>query len=71
MTATVTSDQSLRVARVDGEKAYRGLSPFFVHVELDGWHVDYEPKNRRSNGGGPHYVIDAQTGLIPTKRYEQ
>ena len=73
VTATVTSDQAVRIARLDAEKAYRDLTPFFIHVELDddGWHVDYELKNRQSNGGGPHYVIDAQTGVIRTKRYEQ
>jgi uncharacterized membrane protein YkoI len=71
--ATVTSDQAVRVSRLDAEIAYRDLTPFFIHVELedDGWHVDYELKDRRSNGGGPHYVIDAQTGAILTKRYEQ
>lgn len=73
ITVTVTSDQALRTARLDAEKAYRDLTPFFVQVELedDGWHVDYELKNRQSNGGGPHYVVDAQTGVIRTKRYEQ
>ena len=73
ITSTVTSDQALRVARLDAEKAYRDLSPFYIHVELndDGWHVDYELKNKQSHGGGPHYVIDADTGVILTKRYEQ
>ena len=73
LTTTVTSDQALRVARIDAEIAYRDLSPFYVRVELDedGWHVDYELKDKRSHGGGPHYVIDADTGIILTKRYEQ
>jgi hypothetical protein len=73
MIATVTSDQALRVARLDAEQAYRDLTPFSVHVELndDGWHVDYELKDKQSHGGGPHYVIDAQTGVICTKRYYQ
>ena len=73
MTATVTSDQALCIARLDAENAYRDLLPFCIHVELDddGWHVDYELRNKQSHGGGPHYVIDAQTGVIRTKRYEQ
>ena len=73
MSHTVTSDQALKIARLDAEKAYRDLSPFYIRVELDddGWHVDFELKNRQSNGGGPHYVIDADTGAILTKRYEQ
>jgi hypothetical protein len=73
MNATITSDQALRIARLDAEIAYRDLSPYYVCVELndDSWHVDYELKDRRSHGGGPHYVIDAQLGVICTKRYEQ
>jgi uncharacterized membrane protein YkoI len=73
MPGQITSDEALKIARLDAEKAYRDLSPYRVHLELDDdcWHVDYELKNRQSNGGGPHYVIDAQTGAIRKKRYEQ
>jgi hypothetical protein len=69
----ITSDEALKIARLDAEKAYRDLSAYRVFVERDhdGWHVDYELKNRHSHGGGPHYVIDAQTGAIHSKRYEQ
>jgi hypothetical protein len=69
----ITSGQALKIARLDAEKAYRDLSPFRVVVELneDGWHVDYELKNRQAHGGGAHYLVDAQTGTIRTKRYEQ
>jgi hypothetical protein len=69
----VTSDMAHRIARLDAEKAYRDLSPFRVFVELndDGWYVDYELKNRQSQGGGAHYVIDAQSGIIRQKKYEQ
>jgi hypothetical protein len=73
LSATITSDQALRIARLDAEKAYRDLSPYCIRVELgdNGWHIDYELKNKQLNGGGPHYVIDAETGVIRTKRYEQ
>jgi hypothetical protein len=73
MKKKIASDEALRSARLDAEKAYLDLSPFFVLVELedDDWHVDYELKNKLSHGGGPHYLIDAQTGAIRTKRYEQ
>ena len=61
MKCSLASDDALRIARLDAEKAYRDLSPYRVFVDLndDGWHVDYELKNRHSNGGGLHYVIDA------------
>ena len=69
----VTSDQALRVARLDAEGAYRDLSRYYARVSLeaDGWHVDYDLKDQRARGGGPHYVIDALTGQILSKRYEQ
>ncbi|MBY0231937.1 MAG: hypothetical protein K2W96_21855 [Gemmataceae bacterium] len=68
----LTSDQALRVARLDAERAYRDLSPYRVTValEADGWHVDYELKDASANGGGPHYVIDEQGGIV-SKRYDQ
>jgi hypothetical protein len=69
----ITSDQALRIARMDAEKIYRDLSPYRILVELyqDGWHVDYELKNLNSQGGGPHYVIDPTAGTIRSKKYEQ
>jgi hypothetical protein len=70
---SVTSDQALHIARLDGEKAYGDLSEYRVTLVLedDGWHVDYELKNPEWNGGGPHYLIDRSTGQILAKRYEQ
>lgn len=69
----IASDEALRIARLEAEKAYRDLSNYRVAVVLeeDGWHVDYELKNPNSNGGGPHFVIDGTTGRIVAKRYEQ
>jgi hypothetical protein len=71
--SSLTSDQVLRIARVDAEKAYRDLTPYRIYLELqpDGWHVDYELRDPHRNGGGPHYVINPQTGEIVSKRYEQ
>lgn len=69
----ITSDQALQIARLDGEKVYRDLTLYRITVALepDGWHVDYDLKDPRLNGGGPHYVIDPASGKILTKRYEQ
>jgi hypothetical protein len=69
----ISCDQALKVAQMDAEKAYRDLSPFRIEITLeqDGWHIDYEIKHEDWNGGGPHYVIDAQTGNIIFKTYEQ
>jgi hypothetical protein len=70
---SITSDQALRIARLDAERVYRDLSPYraSVSLELDGWHVDYELKELHLQGGGPHYVIDPKDGAILTKQYEQ
>jgi hypothetical protein len=67
------ADQALAVAQADAVVAYRDLSVYRIQLVLedDGWHVDYELKDRRRKGGGPHYLIDAYTGRILAKRYEQ
>jgi hypothetical protein len=72
MTAA-SADEALKVARLDAEEAYRDLSPYRIEISLeqDGWHIDYEFKNPRMQGGGPHYVIDRTSGAILRKRYEQ
>jgi hypothetical protein len=66
-------DQALKVAREDAETVYRDLARYWIRVALeeDGWHVDYQLRDPRARGGGPHYVIDATDGHILSKRYEQ
>ncbi len=70
---TISCDQALGIARTDAESAYRDLSIYRIAVSLEenGWLVDYELKDPELQGGGPHYVIDARTGEILSKRYEQ
>lgn len=69
----LASDQALTIAQADASRVYRDLSPYRIQLvlEADGWHVDYEPKDRKLKGGGPHYIIDGHTGTIVSKRYEQ
>ncbi|MCI0463574.1 MAG: hypothetical protein L0Z62_42095 [Gemmataceae bacterium] len=70
---TLGGDKALAIAQADAVKAYRDLSGYRIQMELegDGWHVDYELQDPRLKGGGPHYIIDAVTGAIVSKRYEQ
>lgn len=72
-TPHLSCDQALKIAREDAEKVYRDLSRYHIRLalEADGWHVDYDLKDPRARGGGPHYVIHAATGAIVSKRYEQ
>lgn len=69
----IRADQALAAAQADALRVYRDLSPYRVSLVLedDGWHVDYDLKDPRRKGGGPHYVIDPATGTILGKRYEQ
>ena len=69
----LAGDQALSIAQGDANSAYRDLSPFRIQLLLqdDGWHVDYDLKDPNWKGGGPHYIIDAVTGAILSKRYEQ
>jgi hypothetical protein len=70
---SIQADQALATAQADALRVYRNLAPYRVSVVLedDGWHVDYELKDPKRKGGGSHYLIDAATGAILNKRYEQ
>ena len=69
----LAGDQFLAIAQTDAARVYRDLSGYRICLTLeeDGWHVDYELKDPKLKGGGPHYILDPFTGAIVTKRYEQ
>ena len=69
----LTAEDVLRIARLDADQAYRDLSRFVIRMarEPDGWHVDFDLHDAAARGGGPHYVIDSESGAIVKKRYEQ
>jgi hypothetical protein len=69
----LAGDEALALAQADAKSAYCDLSQYRIQLVLEGhaWHVDYELKDPNWKGGGPHYVIDAVTGAILSKRYEQ
>jgi hypothetical protein len=73
MPPPLTPEQAVAVAQADATKVYREPSKYAIRIALedDGWHVDYELRQPTHKGGGPHYVIDAATGAIRSKRYEQ
>jgi hypothetical protein len=69
----ITSHRALAIAEADALPVYPDLSPYRIEIRLedDGWHVEYRIKKSRVAGGGPHYVIDATTGAIVSKKYYQ
>ena len=73
MLPDVEAPKALAIAQKDAVAAYRDLSIYAIRLSLedDGWHVDYEIRKPGLAGGGPHYIIDASTGQILWKRYEQ
>lgn len=71
----VSSHQALAIAETDALPVYHDLSPYRIELYRDeaGWHVEYYVRRttRFLTGGGPHYVIDAATGAIVSKKYYQ
>jgi hypothetical protein len=70
---SISCSEALRIAHADAQLRYRDLSDYRISVVLEGdaWQIDYELKDARLQGGGSHYVIDAESGQIREKRYEQ
>jgi hypothetical protein len=73
----IPSHRALAIATADAEKMYVGnFGRFRIEITLedDGWHIAHLIHQRdgsRITGGGPHYVIDATTGEIVSKKYYQ
>jgi hypothetical protein len=71
----VTIQKAITIAETDALPMYGAewLGKLEVRVSLhdDGWHVEYRQWRPRHTGGGPHYVIDAMTGEIVSKKYYQ
>ncbi len=71
----LTRDRVLSIAEADAVAAYDNLNSFRVEIQLksDGWHVEYlfRGEGRFHTGGGPTYIIDAETGAILDKKYYQ
>lgn len=63
----------MAIAEADAVKTYRDLTAYRISLvlESDGWHVDYELKQKACAGGRPHYVVAVNDGTILSKRYEQ
>lgn len=71
--ATISSDEALRIVQPDAARVYGDLQPYRISIQMSGdaWFIEYELADPRMKGGGPHYVVDAHTGEIRSKRYQQ
>ena len=69
----ISEARAREIAAEEAAQAYRDLSVYTVSARLeDGrWHVDYDLTDETLLGGGPHFVIDGETGKIVSRRYEQ
>lgn len=69
----LTSHEALKIAQADASNAYGDLSMYQITIvrSNDRWQIDYNLLGHAVAGGGPHYIIDAITGQIVHKRYEQ
>jgi hypothetical protein len=71
---TISRQQAIAIAEADAVPVYGDdLLNLTLEITLaeGGWHVKYEMRKPRWAGGGPHYVIDATTGEIVSKKYYQ
>jgi hypothetical protein len=70
----IDRDEALRIAREDARVVYGNLEAYAESAELEDdevWRVDYDLRDADAQGGGPHYLISAESGEILAKRYEQ
>ena len=69
----IDKEKALKIAHENAGRFYRDLSVYDVLAELkdNNWHVDYILKDKNLDGGGPHYIISAETGEIADTRFEQ
>ena len=70
---SVSREQAVEIARTDATRAYRDLSGYEPVANLG--HgvslIEFQLKDRDLVGGGPSYVIDAETGEVLSKKYHQ
>jgi hypothetical protein len=69
----IDEQRAREIAAAEAAQAYRDLSIYTVSARLDdgNWYVDYDLTDTTLLGGGPHFVISAETGEIVGRRYDQ
>lgn len=69
----ISREKALQIAHEVASAAYRDLSVYKIKAARRGrrWRVDYCLKDPGMVGGGPHFIISAETGEVLTSRFEQ
>ncbi|MFA6923667.1 MAG: hypothetical protein WC223_05375 [Bacteroidales bacterium] len=69
----IDKKEAMKIAEENAKKAYRDLSIYNIESKLtDGkWYIDYFLKDKGMVGGGPHFVISAESGEIISYRFAQ
>ncbi len=70
---SISREEALSIAHENASKFYRDLTIYKIEANYKegNWHIDYELNDSGMVGGGPHYIISAQTGKIESYRFEQ
>jgi len=65
----VNQETALKIAQKDAKSSYRDLSVYNIRAKYKegNWHVDFDLKDPQMPGGGPHYIICGETGIILTQ----
>ncbi len=65
----IAEQSAVQIATEDARKSGFVLDRFDITAaeKPDGWHIEFELKDKRANGGGPSYVLDKETGKILRK----
>ncbi len=69
----ISEEAARATAAEEAAQAYRDLSIYTVTATAEdgNWRIDYDLTDEMSLGGGPHFVIDGETGEIIGRWYEQ
>ena len=69
----IDKEKALQIATDNAGQIYRDLSIYTITAKLENnqWFIDYNINDPTVAGGGPHYIINATTGVIDSFRYEQ
>lgn len=69
----ITKERAIEIAKKNAKDYYKDLSIYEINATFFDtvWHVDFELKDAKLDGGGPHYVISAKDGKVIDFKFYQ